>query len=100
MGRPKKSESKSLLVNLVVVAYVEDIELADYYKRFLIENDIPAQIQKLEPAAGRFSNIALQVPQEYLDSAYAMLLRETRTEDVLDDVFNPEQDEPEEFEQD
>lgn len=100
MGRPKKSESKSLLVDLVVVAYVEDVELADYYKRFLIENDIPAQIQKLAPAASRFSNIALQVPEEYLDRAYAILLQETRTDDVFDDVFNPEQDEPEELEQD
>jgi hypothetical protein len=89
MGRPKKLlDTPSDIKNLVTVAYAEDMELAEYYKRMLLDNSIPVAIQQIPQGEKTlFSDIAVMVPEEFLDAAYNFLARQAACDDFFDAVF-------------
>jgi hypothetical protein len=90
MGRPRKltHAAPMELKDVVTVAYVEDMDLAEQYRYLLLENSIPVVIQKMEPTdKTRFSNIALQVPEEFLESAYNLLTQQAVVDDFFSAVF-------------
>ena len=76
MGRPRKltHEMTADLKDLVTVAYVEDMELAERYRFMLLESSIPVVIHKSQSSGGsKFSDIALQVPEEFIDQKETLL---------------------------
>jgi hypothetical protein len=90
MGRPRKltRAAPMELKDVVTVAYVEDMDLAEQYRYLLLENSIPVVIQKMEATdKTRFSNIALQVPEEFLESAYNLLTQQAVVDDFFSAVF-------------
>ena len=92
MGRPKKLlETPANIANLVTVAYAEDMELAEYYKRMLLESSIPTAIQRIPRGEKtKFSDIAVMVPEEFIDQAYSFLARQAACDDFFDMVFGSE----------
>jgi hypothetical protein len=89
MGRPKKLLDTPVdIKNLVTVAYAEDLELAEYYKRLLLDNSIPVAINQIPKGEKtHFSDIAVQVPEEFIDQAYNFLARQAACDDFFDTVF-------------
>lgn len=89
MGRPKKLlESPTDVKNFVTVAYAEDMELAEYYKRMLLDNSIPVAVKRIPNGEKtRFSDIAVLVPEEFIDHAYSFLARQAACDDFFDTVF-------------
>jgi hypothetical protein len=76
---------------MVTVAYVEDAELAERYRHLLLENAVPAAIRKTESAGeAKFSDIALQVPEEFLEPAYNLLTQQAVVDDFFATVFGSE----------
>jgi hypothetical protein len=94
MGRPKKltNAMPTDLKDLVTVAYVEDMELAERYRFMLLESSIPVVIQRVEPNGGaKFSDIALQVPEEFMDQAYNFLTQQAVCDDFFSTMFGSEE---------
>jgi hypothetical protein len=94
MGRPKKltHAMPTDLNNLVTVAYVEDMELAERYRFMLLESSIPVVIHKLQSSGSpKFSDIALQVPEEFIDQAYNLLTQQAVCDDFFSTVFGSEE---------
>jgi hypothetical protein len=90
MGRPRKltHAAPMELKDVVTVAYVEDMDLAEQYRHLLLENSIPVVIQKMESTEKtKFSDIALQVPEEFLDAAYTLLTQQAVVDDFFGAVF-------------
>jgi hypothetical protein len=94
MGRPRKltHEMTTDLKDLVTVAYVEDMELAERYRFMLLESSIPAVIQKAQSTGSqKFSDIALQVPEEFVDQAYTFLTQQAVCDDFFSTVFGSDE---------
>jgi hypothetical protein len=80
------------LKDLVTVAYVEDMELAERYRFMLLESSIPVVIQRSQSVGcPKFSDIALQVPEEFLDPAYNLLAQQAVCDDFFSMVFGSEE---------
>lgn len=95
MGRPRKltHTMPTELKDAVTVAFVEDMELAERYRFMLLESSIPAVIVTLNSTEStKFSNIALQVPEEFVDQAYNMLAQNAVCDDFFSMVFGSEND--------
>ena len=94
MGRPRKltNAMPTDLKDLVTVAYVEDMELAERYRFMLLESSIPVVIHKSQSSGStKFSDIALQVPEEFIDQAYNMLTQQAVCDDFFSSVFGSEE---------
>ena len=94
MGRPRKltRTMPTELKSAVTVAFVEDMELAERYRFMLLENAIPAMIHKVESTpATKFSNIALQVPEDFIDQAYNLLAQNAVCDDFFSTDFGSEE---------
>lgn len=89
MGRPRKlQETPADIKNLVTVAFAEDMELAEQYKRQLLENSIPAAIEALSDQKKMpMAEVAVMVPEEFLEQAYTFLSRQAACDDFFDMVF-------------
>jgi len=97
MGRPRKltHSMPTDLKDLVTVAYVEDMELAERYRFMLLENSIPVKIKKSESSGQtKFSDIALQVPEDFVDQAYNLLAQNAVCDDFFSTVFGSEENVP------
>jgi hypothetical protein len=92
MGRPKKLlDTPADIKNLVTVAYAEDMELAEYYKRMLLDSNIPVAVRRIPDGEKTpFSDIAVMVPEEFIDQAYSFLARQAACDDFFDIVFGAE----------
>lgn len=92
MGRPKKLLDTPVdIKNLVTVAYAEDMELAEYYKRLLLDSSIPVAIKRIpDGEKTQFSDIAVMVPEEFIDQAYSFLTQQAACDDFFDMVFGAE----------
>jgi hypothetical protein len=97
MGRPRKltHSMPTDLKDLVTVAYVEDMELAERYRFMLLESSIPVVIQKSQSSGSpKFSDIALQVPEEFIDQAYNLLTQQAVCDDFFSMAFGSEENLP------
>jgi len=90
--RKKKPGREATLKEFVTVAFAEDMELAQEYKRLLNEGDIPAAIKTQPDAATGFSGIAVMVPEDYLDEAHVLIESQGAYSDFYDMVFEDEDD--------
>lgn len=95
MGRKSsKAEHKTVPTQeLVTVAFAEDVDLAREYKQLLEENEIPALIKKHKGMSeSGFSDIAIMVPEEMLDEAYALISEKASYDDFFEGAFHNEPD--------
>ena len=83
--RSKKSQkSQAKLEGYVVVAFAEDMEQATEYKTILKANEISATIT--EPEAHEISSkeIAVMVPEDFLDEAHVIIESQHAYDDFYD----------------
>ncbi|MHC4205018.1 MAG: hypothetical protein ACYSTT_10240 [Planctomycetota bacterium] len=91
--RSKKGQkSHANLEGYVVVAFAEDMEQATEYKSILEANDISATIT--EPQANEIGSkeIAVMVPEEYLDEAHVIIESQHAYDDFYDFAMDNEDD--------
>jgi hypothetical protein len=88
--KPHKSPAK--LEGYVVVAFAEDMEQATEYKSILEANDISATIT--EPQADEIGSkeIAVMVPEEFLDEAHVIIESQHAYDDFYDFALDSEDD--------
>jgi len=88
--KPHKSPVK--LEGYVVVAFAEDMEQATEYQSLLEANDISATIT--EPQANEIGSkeIAVMVPEEFLDEAHVIIESQHAYDDFYDFALDNEDD--------
>ena len=83
--RSKKTQkSQAKLQDMVVVALVEDSEQAREYETLLKVNDIPSVIKEQQTDSTDDKNIAVMVPEEFLDEAHVVI----ESQDAYDDFYD------------
>ncbi|MBE0537535.1 MAG: hypothetical protein IH624_17865 [Phycisphaerae bacterium] len=99
--RKKKPARPAVLKEFVTVAFAEDMDLAQEYKKLLNEGDIPAAIKTQPDAGAGFPGIAVMVPEDYLDEAHVLIESQGAYSDFYDMVFGDQDDlDDEEYEDD
>jgi hypothetical protein len=100
--RSKKAHKSQVnLEGYVVVAFAEDIGQATEYKMLLDNNDIPAIVNEHEepvPGGLTANEIAVMVPEEYLDEAHVVIESQQAYDDFYD--FAMDEDGEEDFDAD
>ena len=100
--RSKKfHKSHANLEGYVVLVFAEDAGQAMEYKRLMDENDIPAVINENEDmVSGEIneSEIAVMVPEEYIDEAHVVIESQQAYDDFYD--FAMDDDEEADFDAD
>lgn len=83
--RTKKGQkSQAKLEGYVVVAFAEDMEQATEYKSILEANDISATITEPEAHESGSKEIAVMVPEEFLDEAHVIIESQHAYDDFYD----------------
>ena len=92
MHRKNKENGKSGAVkDFVTVAFAEDMELAHQYKELLEDNQIEVRIKRQpDMAESGFSDIAITVPEEFLDEAHSLIAERASYEDFFDMTLDDE----------
>ena len=91
--RSKKGhKSPAKLEGLVVVAFAEDLEQARDYKTLLEVNDISATISEQDGQATGSKEIAVMVPEEFLDEAHVIIESQHAYDDFYDFALEDEND--------
>lgn len=88
--KPHKSHAK--LEGYVVVAFAEDMEQATEYQSILEANDISATITEPEAQEVGSKEIAVMVPEEYLDEAHVIIESQHAYDDFYDFALDNEDD--------
>ncbi|HOK95041.1 MAG TPA: DUF2007 domain-containing protein [Anaerohalosphaeraceae bacterium] len=87
--RKEQGKSAAAAVSVVTVAFAEDMELARQYQQLLEKNQIPAVIRRqTEMAQSGFSDIAILVPEDYLDEAHSLICQQAAGEDFFGMAFD------------
>ncbi len=83
--RSKKGhKSQAKLEGFVVVAFAEDLEQAGDYKALLEVNDIPAAISEQHEHSVASKEIAVMVPEDFLDEAHVIIESQHAYDDFYD----------------
>jgi hypothetical protein len=91
--RSKKiNKSQVKLEGYVVVAFAEDYEQAREYKTLMEANDIPAVINEHEEQPIGSKEIAVMVPEEFLDEAHVVIESQQAYDDFYDFAMDDEGD--------
>jgi hypothetical protein len=91
--RPKKNhKSQAKLEGYVVVVFAEDSEQAREYTSLLESNDIPAVISEHNEQTVGSSEIAVMVPEEFLDEAHVVIESQQAYDDFYDFALDEEED--------
>ena len=91
----KTNKAHANLEGYVVVAFAEDTGQAREYKQLLNNNDIPAVISEQEEQTLHTTEIAVMVPEEYIDEAHVVIESQQAYDDFYD--FALEEDGDEDF---
>lgn len=75
----------------IVVAVVDDLDLASNYKQLLEDNDIPTEL-KVSDEADEDPSISVVVPEECLDEAHIVIESENIYEDYFDMTLDDDLD--------
>ena len=96
--RSKKRQKTQVHGNdMVTVAFTEDMEQAREYEALLKNNDIPALIQEQEGEAGAVTNIAIMVPEEFIDEAHVVIESQDAYDDFYDFAVDKEDDDEDDY---
>jgi len=82
--KTQKSPTPANLKELVTVTFVEDTEQAKDYETLLKTNDIPAIIKEQNDESSNCKNIAVMVPEKFLDEAHVVI----ESQDAYDDFYD------------
>ena len=94
-GRPRKKTKEQVSASeFVTVAFAEDMELAQQYKKLLNDDSIPAAIRSGSDSASNFPGIAVLVPEDQLDAAHVLIESQGTYNDFYDMVFHEQQEGP------
>ena len=89
--RSKKGQkSQAKLEGYVVVAFAEDMEQATEFKTILKANDISATIAEQDEHAIGSKEIAVMVPEEFLDEAHVIIESQHAYDDFYDFALDSE----------
>ncbi len=86
--KPHKSPAK--LEGYVVVVFAEDMEQATEYQSILEANDISAAITEQEAHEVGSKEIAVMVPEEFLDEAHVIIESQHAYDDFYDFALDSE----------
>jgi len=87
----KGQKSQAKLQGYVVVMFAEDLDQARDYESLLNVNDVPVTIEEQQDQMGN-SEIAVMVPEEFLDEAHVII----ESQDAYDDFYDLTMDEEDE----
>ncbi len=79
--------------DLVVVAFLDDMDQAREYETLLRLNDIPAMIKQQSDPGTDGKTIAIMVPEDCLDEAHVVI----ESQDAYDDLCDFTMDEDDDF---
>jgi hypothetical protein len=83
--RSKKTQkSQARMDGYVVIAFAEDIDQAMEFKTLLDSNDVPAMIKEQEEQSETSEEIAVMVPEEYIDEAHVIIESQQAYDDFCD----------------
>jgi hypothetical protein len=83
--RSKKTQkSQASLDGYVVIAFAEDIEQAMEYKTLLDSNDVPTMVREQAEQSETSQEIAVMVPEEYIDEAHVIIESQQAYDDFCD----------------
>ena len=83
--RSKKNRKlQSKVHEFVVVAFTKDMEQAKHYEALLKTNDVPATIKEQNDYSIESGNVAVLVPEEFLDEAHIII----ESQDAYDDFYD------------
>ena len=98
MAENYKKVPKTDVGEMVIVTFVEDLEQAKEYEALLKNNDIPTIVKEQESESENGSEIAILVPEDYLDEAHVVIESQDAYDDFYD--FSGDDDEDEMFDED
>jgi len=91
--RSKKGQSsQAKLQGYVVVTFAEDLEQAREYKTLLEVNDVSAIISEQQEQSLGSKEIAVMVPEEFLDEAHVIIESQQAYDDFYDYALEDEED--------
>ena len=91
--RSKKGRSsQAKLQGYVVVTFAEDLEQAREYKTLLEVNDVSAIISEQQEQSLGSKEIAVMVPEEFLDEAHVIIESQQAYDDFYDYALEDEED--------
>jgi len=93
----KNNKSQAKVQGFVVVAFAKDMEQAREYETMLKVNDIPAVISKEHEQSTGTLEIAVMVPEDYLDEAHVVIESQDAYDDLCDFATEKDEDEEEDF---
>ena len=97
--RSKKAQkSQAKLEGFVVVAFAEDMEQAREFKTLLEANDIPTIISEQDEQSIASKEIAVMVPEDFLDEAHVIIESQQAYDDFYD--FALEEEDESDFDSD
>ena len=80
----RKQKPQTTLQEFVAVAFTEDTERAKDYATLLKANDIPVTIREQHEQLVNGKNLAVMVPEEFLDEAHVII----ESQDAYDDFYD------------
>lgn len=89
--RKKKLDDPMALSDFVTIAYAEDIDLAQQYKKLLNNCNIPAAIKDPPDPESPFPGVAVMVPEDYIDEAHSLIESEGFFPDFYDMIADKPQ---------
>ena len=88
----KSGKGHTKVRDLVVVAFLDDMDQAREYETLLRLNDIPAVIkEQLDPSADG-KTVAIMVPEDYLDEAHVVIESQDAYDDLCDFAMDEDED--------
>ena len=88
----KDHRSQAKLQGYVVVAFAEDMEQAREYKTLLEVNDVAAIISEQQEQSLGSKEIAVMVPEDFLDEAHVIIESQDAYDDFYDFAVEGEED--------
>ncbi|MHC4635934.1 MAG: putative signal transducing protein [Planctomycetota bacterium] len=96
--RSRKRQKTQVHVNdMVAVSFTEDMEKAREYEALLKNNDIPTLINEQQGEISGVNNIAIMVPEEFIDEAHVVIESQDAYDDFYDFAVDKEDDDDDYF---
>lgn len=92
----KNHKSQANLQGFVVVAFAKDLEQAREYESLLKVNDIPVVINQESERSTGATEIAVMVPEDFLDEAHVIIESQDTYDDFCDLTVEDEEEDEEE----
>jgi hypothetical protein len=92
----KNHKSQAKLQGFVVVAFAKDLEQAREYESLLKVNDIPVVINQESEQSTGATEIAVMVPEDFLDEAHVIVESQDTYDDFCDLTVEDEEEDEEE----